>query len=185
MKTLDSKSEPTTLTVCRDYRSALSDKKFDYIIVCDGSGYTDHVGGFGAIILSNKPSGPVYEATYGCSMHMETGRAEFTAILSGLNALMDLNKWRENLSALKLFRKQILIVSDRQDLVGSINNIYSRKANGDLWASFAWYEKFFKIEAVHVHRETVEMHKAVDRIASELRMQLKAFEIVQKECGHI
>lgn len=118
-------------------------------------------------------------------MHMETGRAEFTAILSGLNALMDLNKWRENLSALKLFRKQILIVSDRQDLVGSINNIYSRKANGDLWASFAWYEKFFKIEAVHVHRETVEMHKAVDRIASELRMQLKAFEIVQKECGHI
>lgn len=118
-------------------------------------------------------------------MHMETGRAEFTAILSGLNALMDINGWRDNLKSLVLFKKNILIISDRQDLVGSINNYYGRKANGDLWSSFEWYEKFFKIEAVHVHRETVEMHKVADRVASELRMQLKAFEIVQKECGHI
>jgi hypothetical protein len=116
---------------------------------------------------------------------METGRAEFTAILSGLNALMDINDWRNDLKNLIVFKKNILIISDRQDLVGSINNYYSRKANGDLWASFNWYEKYFKIEAVHVPRETVPMHKVADRVASELRMQLKAFEITQKECGHI
>lgn len=173
------------MTVCRDFNSAISDKKFDYTVICDGSGYTDHVGGYGAIILGHKPGGPVYEVTYGCSMHMETGRAEFTAILSGLNALLDINNWRDKISTLKICKKNILIVSDRQDLVGSINKVFNRKANGDLWACFEWYEKIFKIEAVHVKRETVELHKAVDRVASELRMQLKAFEIVQKECGHI
>lgn len=183
--TSSSKSACTIPIVCRDYQLALSDKKFDYTIICDGSGYTDHVGGFGAIILGNKPSGPVYEVTYGCSMHMETGRAEFTAILSGLNALMDINDWRNDLKNLIVFKKNILVISDRQDLVGSINNYYSRKANGDLWASFNWYEKYFNVEAVHVPRETVPMHKVVDRVASELRMQLKAFEITQKECGHI
>ena len=185
MPTSNNKSGTTNLTVCRDYNLAISDKKFEYIIVCDGSGYTDHVGGFGAIILGNKPVGSMYEVTFGCSMHMETGRAEFTAILSGLNALLDTKKWRNNVDLSQVFKKHILIVSDREDLVGSINKVYGRKANKDLWASFEWYEKYFDIEAVHVKRETVELHKAVDRVASELRMQLKAFEITQKECGHI
>jgi ribonuclease HI len=185
LTTSNNKSVPTTPIVCRDYLLALSDKKFDYTIVCDGSGYTDHVGGFGAIILGNKNNTPVYETAYGCSTHMETGRAEFTAILTGLGALMYVKGWREDLKTLALFKKHILIISDRQDLVGSINNYYSRKANRDLWVSFEWYEKYFSIEAVHVKRETVPMHQVADRMASELRMQLKAFEVVQKECGNL
>lgn len=146
------------------------------------------MGGFGAIILSNKGVGPFYTSTFGGATHMETGRAELTAMLAGLHAILDVNGWMGTgvMKQLAARKDNVLIVTDREDLVGSINRIYKRgEAHGDLWAQFEWYERYFYIEAVHAHRETVELHKAADRIASEMRIVIKEMDTVQRECGHL
>lgn len=69
-------------------------------------------------------------------------------------------------------KPSVKILSDREDLVGSINQIYARKRNGDLWAQFSWYERIFLIKAQHVKRETNNTHDTADRVASEMRLVL-------------
>lgn len=171
--------------VCRPLVDAFTDPKFQYKLYTDGSGFTDHIGGFASILVSS--NGTPCTVSCGCSMHMETGRAEFMAILQGLRTIFETNNYDtrgEDLSFLERVRPGVLIISDREDLVGSINRIYERKRNGDLWASFEWYEKYLTIEAVHVKRETAEIHKNVDRIASGMRMVLIDYLNTNKETDY-
>lgn len=161
---------------------------FDFTLYTDGSGFTDHYGGFAAVVLSNKNIGPLYTPACGCSTHMETGRAEFSAILLGLHTILETTGWINSTCSmlqLQINKPRVLIVSDRQDLVGSINKIFRRKQNGDLWASFEWYAQYFDIEAVHVGRETVALHKTADRMASGLREVIMDYVLIQKENKHI
>lgn len=160
----------------------------DYIIYTDGSGYTDHYGGFGAIALSSKYSAHCYIPSCGCSTHTETGRAEFLAVLNGLHSIFDENKWeREStLDSAFLYNKlKVHIVSDRADLVGSINGVYARASNCDLWAQFAWYEKYVSVTAEHVKRETNATQSIVDKTASLMRVVLKDFVENQTELKHM
>lgn len=168
--------------VCRPLGEVFVDPKFQYKLFTDGSGFTDHIGGFASILVSS--NGNPCISSCGCSMHMETGRAEFMAMLQGLRTIFESNNYDtrgEDLAFLERTKPGVLIISDRQDLVGSINNVYERKRNGDLWASFEWYEKYFDIEAVHVKRETVAIHKNADRIASGMRLVLLDYLETNKE----
>lgn len=118
---------------------------------------------------------------------METGRAEFTAILTALHSIVDvlsLDK-KSELKALELKRPTVLIVSDREDLVGSINRLFKREKNCDLWSQFEWYEKYFDIEATHIKRNTNTTHNIVDAVASGLRNNLVEYVQIQKEINHI
>lgn len=147
---------------------------YDFLIVGDGSGFTDHFGGYGAITISIKNPKLTYERSFGCGTHMETGRAEFMAILSAMHAIVEKCEFEHTptLELLEKLRPTIYILSDRMDLVGSILKIYRRKTNRDLWAQFEWYERYFDIKAAHIKRDTIELHKAVDAIASEMRIVL-------------
>lgn len=159
-----------------------------YILCTDGSGYTDHLGGFGAIALSTKYSAHCYINSCGCSTHTETGRAEFLAVLTGLHSILDANGWdkESKLDAMFLGNKmKVHVVSDRADLVGSINNFYTRGQNADLWQQFAWYEKYMDISAEHVKRETHPTQSIVDKTASLMRVVLKDFVESQQELKHI
>ena len=51
----------------------------------------------------------------------------------------------------------ILIISDREDLVGVINGLYDSNKHGDLWARYAWYSDRFDIEAKWI-KETNMLH---------------------------
>lgn len=118
---------------------------------------------------------------------METGRAEFTAILTALHSIIDTLKWDNDfaLKALERKRATVIVTSDREDLVGSINRVFKREKNRDLWVQFEWYEKYFDICAVHVKRDTHPTHNIVDAIASEMRIVLIDFFNTQREVKHI
>lgn len=173
--------------VCRELGEALTDTKFQYKLFTDGSGFTDNIGGFASVLVV--PDGSIKcTASCGCSMHMGTSRAEFVAILHGLHTIIEANGYDtkgEDMINLLSSKPKVLIVSDRQDLVGSINNVYSRKRNGDLWAAFSWYETIFDIEAVHTKRETVAIHKDADRLASAMRLVLLDFIEQHKETDYL
>lgn len=173
--------------VCQDLGTAFNDTKFSYILYTDGSGYLDHVGGFASVLVS-RAGGTGVVTTCGAATHMETGRAEFMAILSGLHSILEATNTDTkgfDIEELRITKPNVLIVSDRMDLVGSINNAYERKRNGDLWSAFSWYEDIFNIEAVHVHRDTVDVHREVDKLASAMRLVMLDFINTNKETSYL
>lgn len=156
---------------------------YDFYIHSDGSGHLDHLGGFGAVVSSVRYSPLAYEPVAGCCTQTETGRAEFLAILSALHAIVDVMQWDKTsqLQSLMMSRPAVKIFSDREDLVGSINKVYSRKRNGDLWQQFAWYERIFQIDAQHVKRATDATHDIADTVASEMRLVLWDYMQTQQD----
>lgn len=161
--------------------------EYDFLIIGDGSGFTDHLGGFGAVVISSKHPKLTYERAFGCSTHTETGRSEFKALLDAMHAIIDKCdlEHTSNLEMLERNKPVIYLLSDRQDLIGSILRIYKRRTNKDLWAMFEWYEKYFTIKAAHIPRDTFSIHKSVDAIASEMRMVLIDFHKTQVSVENI
>lgn len=161
----------------------------DFILFTDGSGYLDHLGGFGAIAVGvSSISSSGYIPSCGCATHTETGRAEFTAVLNGLHSILDVNGWdNESLLESRFLgnRMKVHIVSDRADLVGSINRVYRRGSNSDLWAQYEWYERYMEITAEHVKRETNPTQSLVDKTASLMRLVLKDFVESEQEHKHM
>lgn len=164
-----------------------SSEDYDFLIIADGSGWTDHIGGYGAIILSVTSPHITYEPAFGASTHTETGRAEFMAILNALHAIVDKCGY-EHANQLELLKKnkpRVFILSDRMDLVGSLLGMYKRRTNLDLWAQFAWYTQYFACTAAHITRDTFPLHKSADALASELRLVLKDFADTQTDVKNI
>lgn len=164
-----------------------SSEDYDFLIIADGSGWTDHIGGYGAIILSVTSPHITYEPAFGASTHTETGRAEFMAILNALHAIVDKCGYEHasQLELLKQNKPRVFILSDRMDLVGSLLGMYKRRTNLDLWAQFAWYTQYFAFTAAHITRDTFPLHKSADALASELRLVLKDFADTQTDVKNI
>lgn len=161
---------------------------FDFYIYSDGSGhYSDRVGGYGAIICSPVHDECKHIASFGCGTHMETGRAEFMAVMSALHAILELKGWERKSarSVLSSNKPTVLITSDRLDLVGSINKEFRRESNADLWAQFEWYEQYLDIKATHVKRDTQPTQRVADILASELRIVLLEYTQTKKELNQI
>lgn len=159
----------------------------DFIIYTDGSSHTDKIGGFGAIVVSTKYPQAAYIPVAGACTNIGTDRAEFMAVLSGLWSIVDTMGWDRTKYILTLKEEQpsILVYTDREDLAGSINGVFRRHRNQDLWNQFIWFESHFNIKAKHVKRETVSVQSSADKIASEMRIVLKEFINVQTELNHI
>lgn len=189
----DNTLETTATTQCCQPQSIPSlsnipgSDEYDFLIIGDGSGYLDHLGGFGAVTISSKHPKLTYERSFGCSTHAETGRAEFMALLTAMHAIIETCDLEHSskLELLEARKPVIYLLSDRMDLVGSILKLYRRKTNRDLWAMFEWYEKYFTIKAAHIPRDTFDIHKAVDAIASEMRMVLLDFHKTQVSVENI
>ncbi len=168
-------------------KELFQENKYDFIIYSDGSSHTDEIGGFGAIVSSPVYSNAAYVPVAGACTNTHTARAEFLAILSGLWAIVDTMGWDHSkfIATLRKERPKVLILTDREDLAGSINKVFRRHRNRDLWNQFSWYENHFSIEAKHVKRDTVPAQSAADKIASEMRIVLKEFVKIQTELNHI
>lgn len=162
---------------------------YDYVIVADGSSYyTDYMGGYGAIVLT--PGMADKEAAifaFGSATHTEVGRAELQAILHALHALFVENHQESSyqLELLKESNERVLVISDREDVVKSINKVYKRNVNRDMWAAFEWYEQYYDIIAEHTPRDDKDVHKIADAIASELRINLLDYAQAQQDNGTI
>ncbi len=153
----------------------------DFYLYTDGSGHTDGFGGWAALILSTRHN--VYSQLMAGHSATTVARAEFHALLDGLQFILETMKWESPLEIERLEREPATVLwnSDREDLVRSVtrdaegNPIYRRKASPDLWARFAFYERLFQIEAQHTPRETNPYHNIVDRFASDARVLIKDY----------
>ena len=174
----NSKSETTTTSPDCQSQSAHcpitlpSSDEFEFLIVSDGSGWEDGFGGFGAVVIA--PKFFVYESAMGAGTHTTVWRTEFMAILTGLRVIVDKcdMEHTHKLEQQERNKPRVLIRSDSESLVNGINIPLQRKKNKDLWAQFTWYERYFDIQAKHIPRDTLLLHKAVDALASGGRMAL-------------
>ena len=117
---------------------------------------------------------------------MNTTRAELTAILEGLyRVYVYFEMIKRKLSTKTKKKPTILIVSDREDLVGVINKLYTSNKHGDLWARYEWYSALFDIEAKWIKRETNMMHSLSDRLASGFRLVMSDYIQSQESVDHI
>lgn len=116
-----------------------------------------------------------------------TDRAEFLALLHGLDSILEEMKWKDKmrLQSMTVIPIKVLWFSDRESLVKSVNKEYGRKAQPDLWSWFEWFERHFMIHGVHVKRETNHMQNMTDRLASEARILIKSYDQLAQELQHV
>jgi hypothetical protein len=110
-------------------------------------------------------------------------RAEFQALLMGLQTILDEMDWNDELSLERLRRRPATVywMCDRESLVKSVRRAengepeYKRRIGKHLWAQFDFYEPLFHITAVWVKRDTNSFHSVADRVASENRILLRDY----------
>lgn len=153
-----------------------SSDEYDYLIIGDGSGHPDGLGGFGAFAISARDPRFTFITSFGTTTHMSVARAEFMAVLNALQSIMVTCKIDSGsaLSNLARTRPTVYILSDNESLIGTlVLPTWERKANLDLWAMYTWYEKYFNFKASWIPRDTLTLHKSADAIASGMRLQAK------------
>lgn len=161
---------------------------YDFYVYTDGSGKGEAVscGAFAANIVSVQYPELSCTSVVGGSSCMNTTRAELTAILEGLHRLVSFfQDSHKKLSPKTTPKPTVLVVSDREDLVGAINHVFKPTTNGDLWARFNWYARIFEIEAKWVKRETNVMQSLSDKLASGFRLVLSDYIEAQTSVDHI
>lgn len=162
-------------------------KAHEFIIYTDGSGYADGYGGSASLMVSEKYE--KREIRVSSYSHTSTDRAEFEALLMGLQSIIECMEWGEEseIKSLKFHpkKKTVCWFTDRESLVLAIwrdedgHPIYKRRKQGDLWARFEFYEQLFDITPILIERNSLEEHEYVDRLASESRLLVKEYlEIV-------
>jgi hypothetical protein len=60
-------------------------------------------------------------------------------------------------------------IGDNISLVNAVNKDSARKACPHLWYQFNYFEKLFSIDAIHIHRDTNDLHNECDIHSSQLR----------------
>lgn len=155
----------------------------DFILYTDGSGYIDGYGGSASLLLSKRHAKREVRLT--AASHTTTDRAEFEAMLDGLQGILECMDWTSQSETKNLRflprKPTVCWYTDRESLVLSIwkdedgNTIYKRKKQGDLWARFSYYEQLFDISPFLIERNSTEEHAYVDRLASESRLIVKEY----------
>jgi len=160
----------------------------DFVVYTDGSGYTDGYGGSASYMRSQKYD--KQETRLASFSHTTTDRAEFEALLMGLQSILECMDWTSKSDIERLSsqpnKPTVIWFTDRESLVLSIwrnedgETIFRRKKQKDLWARFEFYESVFDISPILIPRNSEDEHAFVDRLASESRLLVKEYlEIVK------
>ena len=160
----------------------------DFVVYTDGSGYSDGYGGSASYMRSEKHDKE--ETRLASFSHVSTDRAEFEALLMGLQSILECMGWTGKGDTKRLEaspnKPTVCWFTDRESLVLSIwrdedgQTIFRRKKQKDLWARFEFYETLFDISPFLIPRNSEEEHAFVDRLASEGRLLVKEYyEIVK------
>lgn len=156
-------------------------EEYDFFLYTDGSGHQDTYGGWASVVVGPKHN--VFEARMAACKGTTVERAEFEALLLGLQSILERTKMEgaAGIQHLERIPFKVLWLSDRESLVLSVtrkpdgNTVYRRKASPDLWARFEWYEKLFKITPRHTKRENNPYHDIADRLASDARVLVRDY----------
>lgn len=144
----------------------------NYFLFTDGSGYKDGYGGWACLVRS--PDNMYQMFRMGSIIGATVDRMELTAILEGLQIVFELTAEERGGYLGKDCRPIVALFSDRENLVLSIQGVYDRSNAPDLWARFAFYEKYLGVDAKHVLRENdypefekVDLHASTGRIIAK------------------
>lgn len=152
----------------------------DWILWTDGSGHKD--GLQVSFVWFRSTRFPVPFSTLSASTCGSVNRAELTALLDGLHAILEMERGNagEKAGWTPPMPRHVMWVSDRQNLVLSVARdpetgqpVYKRDVDADLWARFEWYEKHFRVHPVHVARDTNAFQHKCDRACAATRKVLK------------
>ena len=151
----------------------------EFSLYTDGScSSRDGLGGYNAILLDNRTHERY--ALFGSSNYTSVPRQEFLALLHGLQRIFELLEWKTEKDAAKGAVSGISVkwFCDREDLVLSVDQKrsgYKRRKCRDLWYQFEYYEKFIRVIAVKVPRNTDPYQTLADRVAGEQRELQKGY----------
>lgn len=165
----------------------------DFVLYTDGAGWQDSFGASASLMESERYGHKIIRVA---SFHgQSTDRAEFEAMLNGMQSIMEVMNWTKPGIAEKL-RKQLIKpsvywMSDRESLVLSVyrdstgQTLYKRRSQPDLWKRFEFYEERLAITPVYIPRDTNDKHNLCDRLASESRSVMKDYIDLLRENGVI
>ena len=149
----------------------------DFMLFTDGSSYDqDLYGGWAA--YARTPDKSVKLFRMGAVSGTTVDRAEMTAILEGLNMVLEASYAmpRQIPMGQHHWKPRVQLFSDRENLVLSIQAVYARSNNPDLWKRFEYFEAHMVIDANHVADETAfEEFVLVDLHASSARIMVKNY----------
>jgi len=147
----------------------------DFTVLTDGAGHQDGYGGAGVVCMSQRFDAFFFRVL-ACN-GTNTDRMELTALLEGLQGIMDElgadgEGGRQRLLAR---RPTVLWVCDREAMVKSATGEYGRKTNLDLWARYDWYARYLDVRPEWHKRNTIPWQAVSDRMASEARLAMKEY----------
>jgi ribonuclease HI len=151
-------------------------RDIDFSVFSDGSGHVDGLGGWAVLVQSNVNGAKIFRA--GAIMGTTVDRAELIGILEGLQIVEEIIPKILSVRGLKQHQwtPNVMMYSDRENLVLSIQGAYARSNSPDLWTRFEYYEKHMHIEAHYVKRDTDHAEFVlVDREASTMRLIVKSY----------
>jgi ribonuclease HI len=146
----------------------------DFLAYSDGSGYQDGFGGWAVYVCTPTKSATMFRM--GAIIGTTVDRAELTAILEGLQMVMELAASLPRTIPLgqHLWKPKVKLYSDRENLVLSIQGVNERSNSLDLWKRFEFFETHMVIDANFVERETdheeftfVDLHASTARIMAK------------------
>lgn len=115
---------------------------YDVILVTDGSGHVDGLGGYAAMAYTPDKAIKIFRMAALSGTTVD--RAEFMGALEGLNMCLEIwNAMPQRLSSdpsQSEARMKVLWISDRESMILSAKNVQERSNAPDLWARYAWYE---------------------------------------------
>lgn len=160
-----------------------SPREHDFVLYTDGAGWQDSFGASASLMESERYGHRIIRVA---SFHgQSTDRAEFEAMLNGLQSIMDAMSWTKpiKLEQLRnqLIKPSVYWVSDRESLVLSVyrdstgKTVYKRRSQPDLWKRFEFYEEHLQVTPIYVPRDTDDKHNLCDRLASEARVLMKDY----------
>lgn len=147
----------------------------EFTLYTDGSGYQDGFSGYCSVFISNIKGHPHKGQVLGAMTGSTVDRAEMTALLEGLEAILS---FLETVPKFRLMNSKPTIAwyTDREALAKSVKGEYGRGSSPDLWARLAVYEQQFNILPTWVSRETeTEDFRTCDLHASTLRVIIKSY----------
>lgn len=169
-----------------------AEEDHDFVLYTDGAGYTDSYAASASIMTSDKYR--IGRAVRVAAFNgQSTDRAEFEALLHGLQSIVDTMGWGSPGKIKDLQRRalkpSVCWYSDRESLVLAVYRdetgepFYRRERQKDLWARLEFYETLFCITPMYIPRNSKPHHATADRLASECRILLKDYMGVITEDG--
>ena len=123
-------------------------QKRDWILITDGSGHPDGLGGWGAIGWRTAGKTRKTFKMKGCQNETTVARMEMTALLEGLHFISEQK-------GIPGHRPVVWWLSDRMDLVNDLRGVNKkRSANLDLWARFNYLDQKVEVHAFYAKRMT-------------------------------